>query len=85
VESNGGRGKAAACLCFRGGDCEAICERSRSGVFYPFRWSDVVLQRHFGDGSCMAVAFSVRCGLLFSRVPVDAESRREVSVAALRV
>jgi hypothetical protein len=66
VESNGGSGEGPACLCFRGGDCEAACERSGSGIFSPC----VVLQRHFGDGSRMAVAFLVRCSLFFPRIPV---------------
>ena len=63
--------EAPASLCFHGGDCEAASERSGSGGFHPVRWR-VVLQRHFGIGSRIAVALLVWCGLFFSRVPVDA-------------
>ena len=45
-------------LCCRGGDCEVACEWLGSGVFHPVVWS-VLLQRHRGVGSCMAVVFLV--------------------------
>ena len=38
VESNGECGEGLACLCFRGGDCKAACERFRSGgITLPYR------------------------------------------------
>ena len=43
-------------LCFHGGDCEAACVGFGSGDFHPVGWC-VVLQRHYGGGSRMAVAF----------------------------
>ena len=45
-------------LCCRGGDYEAACEWLGSSVSHPVGWS-VMLQRHRGVGSCMAVAFLV--------------------------
>ena len=54
--------RAPRALCCHGGDCEAACEWFGSGVFHPVGWS-VLLQRHRGDGSCMAVAFLVWCCL----------------------
>ena len=73
VESNGGCGKAPACLC--------LCETARQPVrgpdlvLSPVRWS-VVLHRYFGDGSRMAVAFW--CGaVFFPRFSINARSRRE--------
>src|SRR5688572_5722476 len=44
--------------------------------YHSIGWS-VVLQRHYGEGSHMAVPFSVRYGL-FSRFPINAKSRLEV-------
>ena len=64
-------------------DCEAACERSGSGVFILLGgvW---FLQRYFGDGSRMAVAFW--CGaVFFSRFSVDARSQREFGGGFLRV
>ena len=43
---------------FRGGDCEAACV-VWIWWFHPVGWC-VVLQRHYGGGSRMAVASSVR-------------------------
>ena len=54
--------RAPRALCCHGGDCEAACEWLGSDVFHPVGWS-VLLQRHRGDGSCMAVAFLVWCCL----------------------
>ena len=56
VESNSGSGEALMRLCFHGSNYVAACERSGSGIFHPVMWS-MVLQRHFGDGSRIAVAF----------------------------
>jgi len=51
-------------IVFRGGDCEAACV-VRIWCFHPVGWC-VVLQRHYGSGSRLAVASSVRCGLFLS-------------------
>ena len=51
-------------IVFRGGDCEAACV-VRIEWFHPVGWC-VVLQRHYGGGSRLAVVFSVRCGLFLS-------------------
>ena len=45
---------------FRGGDCEAACV-VWIWWFHPVGWC--VVLRHYGGGSRMAVASSVRCGL----------------------
>ena len=64
-------------------DCEASCERSGSGVFI-LSGGVWFLQRYFGDGSRMAVAFW--CGaVFFSRFSVDVRSQREFGGAFLRV
>ena len=56
-------------------DCEAACERSGSGVFI-LSGGVWFLQRYFGDGSRMTVAFW--CGaVFFSRFSIDVRSQRE--------
>ena len=50
-------------LCLRGGEGETACERSGFDGFHSVRWC-LLWQRHYGGRSCIAVAFSVRCGLL---------------------
>ena len=60
-------------------DCEVACERSGSGVFIH-SGGVLFLQRYFGDGSCMTVAFW--CGaVFFSRFSVE----RKVTVGVRRL
>jgi len=66
-------------------DCEAACERSGSGVIILLGgvWF-CMLQRYFGDGSRMVVAFWCSA-VFFSRFSVYARSRWEFGDDFLRV
>lgn len=63
-ESNGGCGEVPACLCHRSDNCEAAC-KIQFWWYHYVGWS-VMLQRHCGEGSRVAVVFSVRCNLFLS-------------------
>ena len=55
------QGPRALCLC--GGEGESLRE-VRIRWFHSVRWC-LLGQRHYGDRSCIAVAFSMWCGLFF--------------------